>query len=79
MKIGVILGSIRKVRRGERVAKWLMGELSKIKVAQFELLDLLDYPLPFYDEPNSPDSLENGYSNEIATKWAAKVGEFDAF
>lgn len=79
MKIAVILGSIRKVRRGERVAKWLMPQLSKIDGVEFELLDLRDYPLPFYDEDNSPDSLENGYSNEVATKWAAKIGEADGF
>ncbi len=79
MKIGVILGSIRKVRRGGRVAKWLMPELSKIKEAKFELLDLRDYPLPFYAEDSSPDSLENGYTDEVATKWAAKIGEMDGF
>lgn len=79
MKIGVILGSVRKVRRGERVAKWLMSELQKMDDAEFELLDLLDYPLPFYNEDDSPDSLENGYSNEVATKWAAKIGEMDGF
>lgn len=79
MKIGVILGSIRKVRRGERVAKWLMSQLPKSKDVKFELLDLRDYPLPFYNESTSPDSLENGYSNKMATKWAAKIGEMDAF
>lgn len=79
MKIGVILGSTRKVRRGERVAKWLMSHLKRIEEAEFELLDLRDYPLPFYEEDNSPDSLEKGYSNNVATKWAAKIGEKDAF
>lgn len=79
MKIGVILGSVRKIRRGERVAKWLMPQLSKIKGAEFELLDLRDYPLPFYSEDNSPDSLENGYTNKVAKKWAAKIGEKDGF
>jgi len=79
MKIGVILGSIRKIRRGERVAKWLMPQLSQFKDVEFELLDLRDYPLPFYSEDNSPDSLENGYTNKMATKWAAKIGEKDAF
>mgnify|MGYP001578406192 CR=1 FL=1 len=62
MKIAVILGSIRGVRRGERVAKWLMPQLSKMKGAEFELLDLRDYPLPFYNEPTSPDGLGKGYS-----------------
>lgn len=79
MKIGVILGSTRKVRRGERVATWVMGELSKRTDAQFELLDLVDYPLPFYQEEDSPDSLPNGYSTPVATKWAAKIAEKDGF
>lgn len=79
MKIGVILGSIRKIRRGERVAKWLMPQLAKFKEAEFELLDLRDYPLPFYSEDNSPDSLENGYTNEVAKIWAGKIGEKDGF
>lgn len=79
MKVGVILGSIRKVRRGERVAKWLMPQLAKFKDVDFELLDLRDYPLPFYAEDNSPDSLKNGYTNRVAKKWAAKIGEKDAF
>ena len=79
MKIAVILGSVREIRRGERVSKWLMIQLSKIKEAEFELLDLRDYPLPFYYEDNSPDSLENGYTNDVATKWAAKIKEADGF
>ncbi len=79
MKIGVILGSIRKIRRGERVAKWLIPQLAKFKDVEFELLDLRDYPLPFYSEDNSPDSLESGYTNEVAKKWAAKIGDKDAY
>lgn len=108
MKIGVILGSTRKIRRGERVAKWLMGQLATLpnshviasnakqshpqgiatssttprnddSIVGYELLDLRDYPLPFFAEDNSPDSLENGYSDLVATKWAAKVGEMDGF
>lgn len=79
MKISVILGSTRKIRRGERVAKWVMSELASREDMEVELLDLRDYPLPFYAEDNSPDSLENGYSNPIATKWAKKIGEADGF
>lgn len=79
MKIAVILGSVRGVRRGGRVSTWLMAELSNFDTAEFELLDLRDFPLPFYEESTSPDSLENGYSNEVATKWAQKIGEADGF
>lgn len=79
MKIGVILGSTRKVRRGERVAKWLMTQLQNFKEAEYELLDLRDYPLPFFAEDDSPDSLKNGYSTPVATDWAKKIGEKDGF
>lgn len=79
LKIGVILGSVRKIRRGERVAKWLMSQLQDYKDADFELLDLRDYPLPFFEEDNSPDSLENGYKTPGAQKWADKIGEKDGF
>jgi NAD(P)H-dependent FMN reductase len=79
MKIGVILGSTREVRRGARVATWLMGELQKISGAEFELVDLRDYPLPFFQEDNSAMSLQHDYSTPVATEWAAKVGEFDGF
>lgn len=79
LKIAVILGSTRKIRRGERVAKWLMPQLEKTGGATFELLDLLDYPLPFYDEDNSPEGLDHPYSDPIAAKWAAKIAEADGF
>lgn len=79
MKIAVILGSIREIRRGGRVAKWLMPQLVKRKDINVELLDLRDYPLPFFDESNSPEGLEGNYTNKLAKKWAAKIGEADAF
>jgi NAD(P)H-dependent FMN reductase len=79
MKISVILGSTREVRRGERVSLWLMNELKKYPDADFELLDLQNYHLPFYAESSSPDSLENGYSTDVANKWAAKIAESDGF
>lgn len=79
MKIAVILGSIRSIRRGGRVAKWLMSALSKYKDINVELLDLVDYPLPFFNESNSPEGLEGNYTNTVAKKWSAKVAEADAF
>lgn len=79
MKIAVILGSIRGVRRGSRVAKWLMPQLEKLKEIEVELLDLVDYPLPFFNEANSPEGLKGNYTNEVAKKWAAKIGQADAF
>lgn len=79
LKIGVILGSIREIRRGGRVAKWLMPQLEKLGGAEYELLDLRDYPLPFFNESNSPEGLERNYTNDVARKWSAKVDEIDGF
>jgi NAD(P)H-dependent FMN reductase len=79
MKIGVILGSIRSIRRGGRVAQWLMPQLEKIEEASFELLDLREYPLPFFDESNSPEGLERNYTNEVGKRWSAKIDAMDGF
>jgi len=79
MKIGITLGSIRDIRRGGRVAKWLMPQLDQFKDFEFELLDPNDYPLPFFDESDSPEGLKGNYSNEAARKWSAKVAEKDGF
>lgn len=79
MKIGVILGSIRDIRRGGRVAKWLMPQLSKFKAVEIELLDLKDYPLPFFNESNSPEGLKGEYTNTVAKKWSAKIASMDGF
>jgi len=79
MKLGVILGSIREIRRGGRVAKWLIPQLEHYKDFEVELLDLNDYPLPFFNESSSPEGLERNYTNEVAKRWSAKVAEKDAF
>jgi NAD(P)H-dependent FMN reductase len=45
--------------------------------AEFELVDLRDYPLPHLDEP-MPASFGQ-YQHEHTREWAAKVSSFDGF
>ena len=45
--------------------------------AEFELVDLRDYPLPHLDEPLPPSMGQ--YQNEHTRQWAAKIGSFDGF
>ena len=77
VRIGVILGSTRPNRNGEQVAKWVFDLASRRDDAQFELVDLRDYPLPHLDEP-LPPSLGQ-YQNEHTKQWAAKISSFDGF
>ncbi|MFA4844662.1 MAG: NAD(P)H-dependent oxidoreductase [Candidatus Margulisiibacteriota bacterium] len=79
MKIQIIMGSTRQNRFSEKPARWLF-ELAKTRTDfEFELLDLRDYPLPFYDEALPPAMLKGNYSSEIAKRWANKIGEGDGY
>jgi NAD(P)H-dependent FMN reductase len=76
-QIGIILGSTRPNRNGEQVAKWVLEVASARDDAEFELVDLRDYPLPHLDEP-LPPSLGQ-YANDHTKQWAAKIASFDGF
>ena len=64
LKIKVILGSTRQGRFGEQPAKWIT-EKAKQKGLDVELLDLRDYPLPFFDEAISPSMKKEPYANPV--------------
>jgi NAD(P)H-dependent FMN reductase len=76
-RIGIILGSTRPNRNGEQVAKWVLDIASRRHDAEFELIDLRDYPLPHLDEPAPPSLGE--YQNEHTKQWAEKIASFDGF
>jgi NAD(P)H-dependent FMN reductase len=77
LRIGIVLGSTRVGRFVDRPAEWLLGIARRREGATFELVDLRDYPMPFFDEPRSP--LRGPPQNEVARRWARKVGELDGF
>ncbi|WP_238009515.1 NAD(P)H-dependent oxidoreductase [Dactylosporangium sp. AC04546] len=76
-RIGMILGSTRPNRRGEPVARWAFDLASQRTDAEFELVDLRDYPLPHLDE-GMPPSLGR-YQNAHTHRWAEKIASFDGF
>ncbi|WP_018681197.1 NADPH-dependent FMN reductase [Actinokineospora enzanensis] len=76
-RIGIILGSTRPNRNGEQVAHWVRDIAQRRGDAEFELVDLRDYPLPHLDEP-IPPSLGQ-YQNEHTKAWAATIASFDGF
>ena len=78
IKIKVIIGSTRKNRFSDKPGHWIYTE-AKNKTDEVEILDLRDYPMPFYNEPVSPAMSGGKYSNEIVNKWSEKIMDGDAF
>ncbi|WP_416904993.1 NADPH-dependent FMN reductase [Micromonospora echinospora] len=76
-RIGIIIGSTRPGRNGEQVAKWVFDIAARRDDAEFELVDLADYPLPHLDEA-IPASFGQ-YQQEHTKRWAARIASFDGF
>jgi Predicted flavoprotein len=76
-KIGIVISTTRGNRFGEKPAKWILEIAEKRSDMEFELVDLRDYPLPFFEEPVSP--AWGKPASEVAQKWAAKVDSLDGF
>ncbi len=79
MKLGVIVGTVREGRHTEKLAKWVVAEAQKQGNSEVELLDLKDYPLPFFEEPVSPKYNPDRQPSPGAKKWLDKLAEKDAF
>jgi NAD(P)H-dependent FMN reductase len=77
VRIGIILGSTRPNRNGEQVARWVYDVAARRSDAEFELVDLRDYPLPHLDEPLPPAMGQ--YQNDHTRQWADKIASFDGF
>jgi NAD(P)H-dependent FMN reductase len=76
-KIAVIVGATREGRVTDKLAKWVAEEVQKESDA--EVLDLADYPMPFFDEPVSPRYNPNRAPEPRVKKWLDKVAEFDGY
>jgi len=75
--IHVILGSTRQGRFGDKVAQWFMQHAATRTDLTAELVDLADWPLPFFSSPVPPAF---GPSSDAQTRaWAAKVDQADGY
>lgn len=79
VNIKIIIGSTREGRFGDKPAKWIQDEISKMDEVKSEVLDLKDYPMPFFNEAMSPAMSPEPYANENVQKWTAKIAEADGF
>jgi NAD(P)H-dependent FMN reductase len=76
-KIAVIIGSTRATRFGDKPARWIHDIASQRNDITVEILDLRDYPMPFFDEVASNAWVPS--QNEVAERWQKKVAQFDGY
>jgi NAD(P)H-dependent FMN reductase len=77
LKIAIVLGTTRAARFGHKPAQWVQGIAAQRDDIETEIVDLRDYPMPFFDEVAS-----NAWApsqNPVAQRWQKKVAEFDGF
>lgn len=74
-RIGIVIGSTREGRFGEKPAQWIHEIAQQRTDLAFELIDLRDHPLPFFNEPMSP--IYAPVKNEAAQRWGAKLATLD--
>ena len=80
MTISVIIGSTRQGRFSEKPAQWILQELRKREGIEARLLDLRDFPMPFFDQPVPPGMPGRpAYENEVVKKWTAEIARSDGF
>ncbi|MBU6299351.1 MAG: NAD(P)H-dependent oxidoreductase, partial [Alphaproteobacteria bacterium] len=76
-KIAIVLSTTRAGRLADKPAKWIYDTASKRDDLTVEIVDLRDYPMPFFDEPASSAWVPS--KNEVALRWQKKIAEFDGF
>lgn len=76
-KLHVVLVSTRPGRVGETVAKWFADYATQDARFEVELVDVAEFNLPIFDEPNHP--MRQQYEHEHTKRWSEKVSEADAF
>jgi len=72
--ISVIVGSTREGRFSEKPAKWIFQHLKKREAVDARLLDLRDFPMPFFDQPANA-----GHAGWIYPEWNRKAAAFVSY
>jgi NAD(P)H-dependent FMN reductase len=79
--VSVIIGSTRPNRFAAKPAEWILDHLQQRPQVQAQLLDLKDFPLPWFEEESAPKMLGEGnaYENHVVARWTEAIAASDAF
>ena len=76
-KIAIVVGSTRAARFADKPVEWIAKIARQHADIDVEIVDLRDFPMPFFDEVASSAWVPS--QNEVALRWQKKVAEFDGF
>ena len=76
-KIGLILSTTRQARFADRPAQWVLDIAKARGDADYEIVDLRDYPIPYFDAPASPRFVPVTEPN--ALQFAARLKGLDGY
>ena len=76
-KIGIIISTTRPGRFADVPTNWLFNIAKKRNDADFEIVDLRDYPMPFFEEKMQP--AQAPVQNEVALRWSRKIASLDGY
>jgi NAD(P)H-dependent FMN reductase len=79
MKIGIILGSTRAERLGSRVARYILDKAASVAGAEFTVLDLAGYDLPFFYEALAPIDNHDRRVSPNVRRWVDDVAALDGY
>jgi NAD(P)H-dependent FMN reductase len=77
LKIGIVISTTRTARFGHKPAQWIRNIAAERDDMDVEIVDLRDFPMPFFDEVASNAWVPS--QNAIAQQWQKKIGGFDGF
>ena len=79
MKLAVIVGTTRANRQSLKEAKWVAKTAESMDDVSVKLIDLMDFPLPFFAEPMSPRYNPNREIDPSVKKWLDAIRDYDAY
>ncbi len=77
LNIAIIISSTRETRFADKPAAWIKSIADARGDIAAEVVDLRDYPMPFFEEVAGPAYAPT--SNPVARAWREKLGGFDGY
>lgn len=79
MKLGIVVGSTREGRQTIKEATWVANAARQFEDAEIEVIDLNDYPMPFFAEAVSPRYNLNRTVDPEVQKFLDAMNRQDAY